>query len=136
MKIYFAGSIRGGRDDTEKYFALINHLKQYGQVLSEHIGLATLDSSGEKKSSEEVYQRDVEWIREADVVVVEVSTPSLGVGYELRLAEELNKKILCLFEEKEGKLLSFMVSGNKNIKVKHYKTLKEATDSIDEFLKQ
>jgi len=37
MKIYFAGSIRGGRDDKELYLEIINLLGKYGKVLTEHI---------------------------------------------------------------------------------------------------
>ena len=36
-KIYFCGSIRGGLQDTELYIRLINILKTYGTVLTEHI---------------------------------------------------------------------------------------------------
>ena len=38
MKIYFAGSIRGGRNDVDLYLQIIEHLKQYGEVLTEHVG--------------------------------------------------------------------------------------------------
>ena len=38
MKIYFAGSIRGGRDDAEIYSQIIEFLQGYGQVLTEHVG--------------------------------------------------------------------------------------------------
>ena len=33
MKIHFAGSIRGGRDDKELYLEIINLLRKYGKVL-------------------------------------------------------------------------------------------------------
>ncbi|WP_421017142.1 hypothetical protein [Furfurilactobacillus cerevisiae] len=33
MKIYFAASIRGGRDDVKIYQQLINHLNQNNEVL-------------------------------------------------------------------------------------------------------
>lgn len=36
--IYFCGSIRGGRDDAALYKRIIDQLKQYGEVLTEHIG--------------------------------------------------------------------------------------------------
>jgi 2'-deoxynucleoside 5'-phosphate N-hydrolase len=47
MKIYFAGSIRGGRDDKELYLDIIKWLGKYGTVLTEHIGDATLSALGE-----------------------------------------------------------------------------------------
>lgn len=40
--IYFCGSIRGGRDDAALYRRVIDQLKQYGDVLTEHIADADL----------------------------------------------------------------------------------------------
>ncbi|MBU4204731.1 nucleoside 2-deoxyribosyltransferase [Patescibacteria group bacterium] len=135
MKIYFAGSIRGGRENNEEYFKMIQHLKQYGDVLSEHVGAKTIDDLGEKNLTDEyIFERDVNWVKEADVVIAEVSTPSLGVGYELRLAEELNKKILCLFRDTGEKKLSAMISGNNKLIIKEYKTTEDCFNLIDKFL--
>ena len=36
--IYFCGSIRGGRDDAALYKRIIDQLKEYGEILTEHIG--------------------------------------------------------------------------------------------------
>ena len=36
MKIYFAGSIRGGEPDREWFQQLITYIKQYSQVMTEH----------------------------------------------------------------------------------------------------
>ena len=48
MKIYFAGSIRGGRDDQQKYFKLIEFLATRVEVLTEHVGNSKLGNQGEK----------------------------------------------------------------------------------------
>lgn len=40
--IYFCGSIRGGRDDAALYKCIIDQLKQYGEVLTEHVGDANI----------------------------------------------------------------------------------------------
>jgi nucleoside 2-deoxyribosyltransferase len=97
MKIYFAGSIRGGRDDQNIYFELIKILSQYGTVLTEHVGRADLTARGEDALSDKyIYERDIEWIEECDFVVAEVTKVSLGVGYEIGYAESKAKKILCL----------------------------------------
>jgi hypothetical protein len=45
-KIYFAASIRGGRDDVELYRELIDYMQTFGKVLTEHIGLDSLKPSG------------------------------------------------------------------------------------------
>ena len=47
MQIYFAGSIRGGRGDRDVYLNIIQYLKDYGTVLTEHIGDFDLDRNGE-----------------------------------------------------------------------------------------
>ena len=39
-----------------------------------------------------IFNRDVAWMKESDVVVADINTPSIGVGYELRLAEALGRR--------------------------------------------
>jgi nucleoside 2-deoxyribosyltransferase len=135
MKIYFTGSISGGRNDQSIYFEIINYLKTKGKVLTEHIANSNLSSYGETNlTREEIYTRDVAWIKESDVLIAEVTQVSLGVGYELGLAENLNKKIICLYREKEGKKLSAMISGNKNFKVIIYKKIEEVYKKLSELL--
>lgn len=135
VKIYFAGSIRGGRQDKDLYLQLIKYLEKYGAVLTEHIGDSNLTSSGEQLPSEKICARDVSWVKEADVIVAEVTTPSLGVGYELGLAESLHKKVLCLFRtgEDKTKTVSAMIGGNSSFINKNYNTLDDAFKEIDIF---
>ena len=50
-KIYFCGSIRGGRDDAQVYQVIVKQLKQYGQVFTEHVADPSLvDAEGKLKS--------------------------------------------------------------------------------------
>ena len=136
MKIYFAGSIRGGREDQEIYAALIEEVARYGVVLTEHIGHLSLTDGGEVHiSNDQIFTRDMGWVREADVIIAEVSTPSLGVGYELGQAEALGKPILCLFRPKEGKRLSAMVAGNHYVQVSEYQTREEAAEVLADYFK-
>jgi 2'-deoxynucleoside 5'-phosphate N-hydrolase len=137
MKIYFAGSIRGGRDDRGLYLDIIEHLKPYGEVLTEHVGDNSLSQLGETmKSVDFIYERDVAWLQSADVVVAEVTTPSLGVGYEIALAENLKKPILCLFRQQHDRLLSAMIAGNKNLIVHEYEGIDDVEKILSEFFNQ
>ncbi|XP_058288385.1 2'-deoxynucleoside 5'-phosphate N-hydrolase 1 isoform X2 [Hylobates moloch] len=61
-----------------------------------------------------IHERDLEWLQQADVVVAEVTQPSLGVGYELGRAVAFNKRILCLFRPQSGHVLSAMIRGAAN----------------------
>lgn len=137
MKIYFAGSIRGGRDDADLYCQIIKHLQQYGEVLTEHVGDKSLTVFGEDgKTDEYIHKRDMNWILQSDVIVAEVTTPSIGVGYEIGRGAENSKTILCLHRLKDGKILSAMISGCPDVTNKQYKDLDEAKKIIDEFFKQ
>ena len=132
MKIYFSCSIRGVRHDPDVPQLLIDYLKGYGEVLTEHIGQVT-EKFEAGISEVEIFKRDVSWLEETDVVVAEVTGPSLGVGYEIGIAETLGKPILCLYEE-TGKKISAMILGNEGLILKSYMALSEAYEYIDEFL--
>lgn len=61
MKIYFAASISGGRNDQGLYRQLIDFMKAKGhQVLTEHIGNPNLSKDGETElSPQEIRDRDI-----------------------------------------------------------------------------
>jgi 2'-deoxynucleoside 5'-phosphate N-hydrolase len=120
--IYFAGAIRGGRDDQALYFAIIERLREYGRVLTEHIGAAQLEVQGEGITDREIHDRDLAWLKEADYVVADVTIPSLGVGYEIGKATEWGKPVLCLFRPADGRALSAMIAGSPGIIVRHYES--------------
>ncbi len=133
MRIYFAASIRGGRDDEAIYRQLIDVLRSFGTVLTEHI--ARPDDVERGLSDEEIYRRDLEWLQSADVVVAEVTTPSLGVGYEISTAEERGIPVLCLFRPSSGSMLSAMVAGAPGLTVAEYGSVEDARRSIGAFLR-
>ncbi|MBS3060630.1 MAG: nucleoside 2-deoxyribosyltransferase [DPANN group archaeon] len=133
MQIYFAGSMRGGDADTGLYKKIIAHLRKYGEVLTEHVAHgAEIDSVN---TDDWIYERDMSWLRLADVVVADVSVPSIGVGYEIAKAEDMQKRILCLYRPKRGQRLSAMISGNGSFPVMRYRTVGEALNNIDEYFK-
>lgn len=112
MKIYFGGSIAGGRDDAVLYGQIIELLKKYGSVLTEHVGNVNIETSGEyERHPKEVHDRDIEWLLESDVLVAEITAPSLGVGYEIGRALENNIRTICLYRDLPHRRLSPMISG-------------------------
>ncbi|HOI49916.1 MAG TPA: nucleoside 2-deoxyribosyltransferase [Prolixibacteraceae bacterium] len=137
MKIYFSGSIRGGREDAEIYVRLIAYLKQYGSVLTEHVGNSQLTPGGEDRFSKRaIHDRDLDWLLEADAVVAEATVPSLGVGYEIGRAVENGVPVLCLFRPSSGRQLSAMIAGSPNVSCVDYSTEEEACQAITRFLKK
>ena len=82
MNIFFTGSIRGGRADQPRYSLIVKILERYGTVLSRHIQDEELSQYGETNlSAKEILERERGTLAKSDIVVAEVTTPSLGVGY-------------------------------------------------------
>jgi nucleoside 2-deoxyribosyltransferase len=135
MKIYFAGSIRGGRDDAALYLQIIDYLKTFGEVLTEHIGDPNLTHLGDDGPTDKyIHDRDMEWLKSSDVIIAEVTSVSMGVGYEIGRAVEMGKKVLCLFRPNPGKNLSAMIGGCDGLELVNYSTLEEAKKIIYLFL--
>jgi len=135
INIYFAGSIRGGRQLAEKYREIIDFLNTLGNVYTEHVADDTaigIDSN--TLSDMEIHDRDMEWIVQSDIMVAEVSVPSLGVGYEIASALIMKKPVLCLFSEKADQDLSAMIAGSKEISLFRYESQDQLERVIPQFL--
>lgn len=134
-KIYFAGSITSGRNDAVIYQQIMGHAISLGwKVLTEHIGGINLTTTGESYTVQHIYQRDMAWIHEADVIIAEVTTPSLGVGYEIAMAEMLEKPVLRLFRPSCGRRLTAMVSGKAGVTIAEYDSIPEMQAHVARFL--
>jgi hypothetical protein len=133
MNIYFAGAIRGGRDDRALYLEIVEQLKAYGRVLTEHIGDSQLTALGEADDDHWIHDRDLAWLKEAAVLVAEVTTPSLGVGYEIGKATEWGTPVLCLYRPGDGRALSAMIAGNSRVSVREYRSAADLKEIFDHF---
>lgn len=134
MKVYFACSIRGGRDDAATYAELVDYIKSKADVLTEIFADGKLTAAGMNKPSDQIWQTDITWVKQADALVAEVTNPSLGVGYEIAKAEEWGKPVLALFRDDGTRKLSAMIEGSPHTKTVHYRTLADAKQAINEFL--
>ena len=136
MKIYFCGSIRGGRDLAHTYEQIIEMLQGRGSVLTEHVGSNEVIQKNDRiLSDKEIHDRDLSWIVESDLLVAEVTVPSLGVGYEIGRAIEMGKPVLCLYNEGSGKPLSAMIAGSDKVEMKLYRQAEEIDGILEEYFK-
>lgn len=136
MKIYFACSIRGGRDDAETYAALAAHIKTSNTLLTEIFADGKLTPQGMDKASTDIWATDIAWVKDSDAIIAEVTNPSLGVGYEIAKAEEWGKPVLALFRDDGSRKLSAMIDGSPNTETAYYRTVTEALSAIDEFIEE
>jgi len=136
MNIYFCGSIRGGRDLAGTYAKMIALLRSYGNVLTEHLGSDDeIENKDRILSDREIHDRDLQWIIESDLLVAEVTVPSLGVGYEIGRAIEMGKPVLCLFQEESDFTISAMISGSDKVEMNYYRSLDEVRDLFEVFFR-
>ena len=135
MKIYFAGSIRGGRQDAALYRQIVDLLKEHGDVLTEHVGTEDPTRTERSLSDETIYSRDMCWLEEADVLIAEVTVPSHGVGYEIARAEVLALPILCVNRPEPGQRVSALISGNPNVSLREYERLEQLGPILQAFLR-
>ena len=135
MNIYFACSITGGREFEPVYQALMDALLADGhEIPTSHLADSTVVDLEGRVSPREVYDRDVNWIAAADLLIAEVSVPSHGVGYEIGHALGLGKPVLCLAQH--GRKVSKMITGNPHpgLQMRTYADEREAVRLAREFI--
>ena len=133
-KVYFAGSIRGGRQDAELYKRLIVYIQREHVVLTEHVGdLSKSKLENVPNRDVAIYEQDTAWLRESDVVIAECTTTSLGVGYELGYAEAHGIPV-HIFYDKSRTVLSAMLTGDKYFHIHPYHFEEEIYPILDSIL--
>lgn len=135
MKIYFSGSIAGGRKYLDVYKKIVGYLKQEGhEVLTDHIIVDNIFEFEQKWQPAEIFERDIRVLNDCDVVIAEVSNPSLGVGYEICYALERQIPTLALFQSHI--FVSRMILGNTSpyLTLSGYDNEKTLVDKMETFL--
>ncbi|HND47363.1 MAG TPA: nucleoside 2-deoxyribosyltransferase [Anaerolineales bacterium] len=133
MNIYFACSITGGRELESFYQQFVAALEADGHVIpTSHLAQSEAMEGERMLTPVDVYERDVKWVRECDVLIAEVGVPSHGVGYEIGYALNAGKPVLCLAQN--GRRVSKMITGNSALEMKTYSTLEEAITLARNFL--
>ena len=134
MNIYFACSITGGRELESTYQQIVAALIADGhEIPTSHLAQSEVIENERELTPHYVYERDVNWIKNCDVLIAEVSVPSHGVGYEIAFALEIGKPVLCIYET--GRKVSKMIIGNPDpaLITKSYANLEEAISLVRAF---
>lgn len=136
MKIYFSGSIYGGRQKLETYKKLINELRKYGEVLDAEVADDNVLIDEEKQSDYDIFENLEQEINQADLIFAEFTVPSLGVGYEIGYADKSNKKIIGIYDETVTPKISTMLRGNKRLKIIPYTDINEIISNLENIIKE
>ena len=134
--VYFCGAIRGGRALQPVYAQIVTFLQKRGwEVLTKHVAVPDVLAREHRTnfSAADIYARDMRWLRACDLMVAEVSVPSLGVGFELATAQQLAKPIVCLCQADVA--LSALVEGNPHLRVLRYKDSGDLMSLLEDALR-
>ena len=136
MNIYFACSITGGREFETVYQQIVAELSADGhEIPTSHLAQTEFMENERMLTPQYVYERDVNWIKNCDALIAEVSVPSHGVGYEIAFALGIGKPVLCIYQE--GRKVSKMITGNPDpaLLIKSYSKTDEAILQTRDYLK-
>lgn len=135
MKIYFACSITGGRQDEDIYQVFVKEMEKMGcEVPTAHIAETGIEEIDAAEAPGDIYNRDVSWIEESDLLVAEVTTPSHGVGYEIGFALNLGIPVICFYRADAN--ISKMILGNPHpdLQIFSYRDQFEAIELLRQLL--
>lgn len=97
-------SLDGNRVDFERICSLIKGLGH--ELVTDHVLKRTwADIENEDAEESKLMTKKLHgWIQKADVVIFEVSTPSVSIGYEVALAFTNYIPVILLYREKTGQV--------------------------------
>ncbi|HVH57034.1 MAG TPA: nucleoside 2-deoxyribosyltransferase [Vicinamibacterales bacterium] len=119
MNIYLACTVRGDRGAIVVARALADALECMGHtVLTRHL-LADDVERGESALTERaVFERDLQWLDAADMLIAEASGSSYGVGFEvgyvLGRSDATSQRVLLLYDMQRRSMVSRLISGNSH----------------------
>lgn len=100
MKVYFNASLAGKKNNLSEYKKIITILKKLGhEAIADHV--MNRDSERVNQQTKENHSQDFQQartnIQQSDVMIVEGSYPSIGVGLLLGIALDMYKPVLILY---------------------------------------
>ena len=110
-KVFFACSMRGGYGTVGLEFLkkIPTALEELDlELMSKHQTQDNIISSEDQISTISIHNRDYEWIEGCDLMIAEITNPSLGVGAEISDAIYLGKPVLGLYQTDENKISAYI----------------------------
>jgi len=112
MKVYLAASMRGAGRNLQELRKVVEELKKSGlEVLTEAWILNEVLDVDRGVPPEEIFERDLKALDDADVVLADVNFPSLGVGFEIAYALLRGKRVVAFCREDRARKLSALILG-------------------------
>jgi hypothetical protein len=136
MKIYFGFTVAGDRSTLGTAKRVVQLLEELGhEVLTRHLVDDDAWEADRLISPQDVYRRDMNWLRECQLFIAEVSGSSFGLGFETGyLLGATTKKVILLYRFDVEKKVSLLIIGNThpNCTLVPYSDIEEVESFIKE----
>lgn len=138
MKIYFGFTVAGERSGLEAARRIVHLLEELGhEVLTRHLVDDDAWEADRRISAAEVYQRDLAWLQQCDILIAEVSGSSFGLGFEAGyILGSTQKRVVLLYRKDLEEKLSLLIKGNshENCTLVPYTSAQEVDTFIHDIL--
>jgi hypothetical protein len=138
VRVYLACTVRGDRGGVLAGRVIAERLEALGhEVLTSHLLDDEVERAEAALTEREVFERDIRWLSECEVVVAEASGSSYGVGFEvgyvLGRARETGQKVVLVYDQARSGAISRLIVGNHDSACTTfgYQSLTELTAFID-----
>jgi len=136
MKIYFGFTVAGDRSQVTAARRLVELLETLGhEVLTRHLVNDNAAQMDRSITPEAVYERDMNWLRQCDMFVAEVSGSSFGLGYEAGyLLGSSDKKAVLFYRREAVGRISLLIIGNThpNCRLVPYSSPEEIEGALED----
>jgi nucleoside 2-deoxyribosyltransferase len=142
VTIYLAFTVRGNRgalDAARAVGTLLQHLGH--EVLTTHLLADDVDRAEGALTERQVYERDIEWLEKADLLIAEASGSSYGVGFEvgyvLGRSSQTRQRVLLLFDAARRTAISRLIPGavHPACTVREYAAVEDLVRIVEDYLR-
>jgi nucleoside 2-deoxyribosyltransferase len=114
MKVYFGFTVAGDRSALDTARRIVELLEEMGhQVLTRHLVQDDAAHLDRAITPQMVFERDMDWLRQCDIFIGEVSGSSFGIGFEAGyLLGGSARKALFFYRREAESRISLLITGN------------------------
>ncbi|MGC9443740.1 MAG: nucleoside 2-deoxyribosyltransferase [Candidatus Methanospirareceae archaeon] len=136
-RVFFSCSMRGGysRVKQAELRKILDIIEELGlELISRHQTQVNFMEREFRFSEQQIHDRDYRWLEEADLVVAEITNPSLGVGAEIADAVHLKIPVLAVYKREYEDQISAYIRGKAGVVCRAYSDHRELKEVIQTFV--
>ena len=136
-RVFFSCSMLGGfgRLAQEELRRIPDIIEELGViVISRHQTSERFLENESRLTDKAIHDRDYGWLKDADMVIAEITNPSLGVGAEIEDAVNLGIPVLGVYRREYESQISAYIRGKAGVVCRAYSDHDELKDAIRGFM--